>query len=422
MKKMDFSRHTIADLRDWNEVNRLEIQPDFQRKFVWPAPAQIMLIDSILSDIPLPKIFIASKIKHGKTHRIVIDGQQRITSILSFLSDKFSLSAPYEGKFSNKNFTELPEATQNKILSYRLDFNEFENYTDAEMRDIYNRVNKYTSALTQQELRKADFPGDFLRLSETLASNERLDEAKVFTVANRRRMADVEYTSELLAILIDGPQDKKLSLNDFYLNYAKWDEVEKNSCQTRFELILDDIFNIFPLDSFPLKSTRFRQKSDFYSLFSAINTLKNKELKLDPSLIDNLILDFKIINFNVLPGEHNIFGQYASKCLSDANSRSSREWREAFIGHFLTSAYSPLSITVEKLEFFINILIDFEYVDPMCPPGEHSCSICEIEDTFNSESWTFAFPKDEVFLSSALHVHRECLKAQPDNLVYISDE
>jgi hypothetical protein len=150
-----------------------------------------------------------------------------------------------------------------------------------------------------------------------------------------------------------------------------------------------------------------------------MNTLKQKKLTLDHTQISNLILDFEIINSNVSPGEHNIFGQYAAKCLSDANSRSSREWREAFIGNFLTSAYSPLSITVERLEFFINILIDFEYEDPMCPPGDHSCSICEIEGAFNSESWTFAFPKGEVFLNTACHVHKKCLSNKQDIWEYI---
>lgn len=59
MVHWNISPHPIADVRDWSDAGRLELQPDFQRREVWAQSAKIMLIDSILSDIPLPKIFLA---------------------------------------------------------------------------------------------------------------------------------------------------------------------------------------------------------------------------------------------------------------------------------------------------------------------------------------------------------------------------
>ena len=56
-----------------------------------------MLMDTIIRDIPMPKIFLANKVQEDHTHRIAIDGQQRISAILDFLSDKFSLDKPYSG-------------------------------------------------------------------------------------------------------------------------------------------------------------------------------------------------------------------------------------------------------------------------------------------------------------------------------------
>ena len=54
------SNHTVADLRDLSDAGRLELKPDFQRRFVRSKAAQIMLIDSIMHNVPMPKIFFLS--------------------------------------------------------------------------------------------------------------------------------------------------------------------------------------------------------------------------------------------------------------------------------------------------------------------------------------------------------------------------
>ena len=160
------SPHPISDIRDWSEAGRLELRPDFQRREVWSAPARIMLMDTILRDIPMPKIYLASSIKDGSTYRIVIDGQQRISAILAFLRDEFSLQKPFTGDHNGKRFSDLPQERQDRFLSYQIDFNEAINPSDDEVREVYARVNKYTVVLNKQELRRADFPGDFLTVSE----------------------------------------------------------------------------------------------------------------------------------------------------------------------------------------------------------------------------------------------------------------
>ena len=180
MVKWIFSRHPIADIRDWRNSGRLEIRPDYQRRAVWSSAARIMLVDTILRGIPMPKVFLASSIKDTHTYREVIDGQQRITAILDYLSDDFSLQPPYDGPYFGKTFTELDDKAQDLFLSYQIDFNEAQNATNEETREVYSRVNKYTVPLTKQELRRADFPGDFLTVAEECALNEFFDEAKIF--------------------------------------------------------------------------------------------------------------------------------------------------------------------------------------------------------------------------------------------------
>ena len=118
------SSHPISDIRDWSRANRLEMQPEFQRNQVWSKAAKIMLIDTILRNIPMPKIFLQGILRKGDTYRIVIDGQQRLTAILEFLNDGFALDTPYDGQYRLKRFSELPAQIQDEILNYNVDINE----------------------------------------------------------------------------------------------------------------------------------------------------------------------------------------------------------------------------------------------------------------------------------------------------------
>ena len=94
--------HPISDIRDWRNANRLELQPSYQRRNVWSATSKVMLIDTILKNLPIPKIFLATTLKNERSYRVVIDGQQRISAILEFLNDGFSLDPPYRGVAAGK--------------------------------------------------------------------------------------------------------------------------------------------------------------------------------------------------------------------------------------------------------------------------------------------------------------------------------
>ena len=125
------SGHTINDFNDWSIDNKLIIQPSFQRMSVWNRTSKIMLIDTILKAYPIPKIFIQNvKNEDGVTKRKIIDGQQRITAILEFVNNKFSLDEPYEGEFLGKFYKDLPQDTIDHIDQYLIDCNEAYGYSE----------------------------------------------------------------------------------------------------------------------------------------------------------------------------------------------------------------------------------------------------------------------------------------------------
>jgi hypothetical protein len=87
-------QYRISDILAWSKEKALEINHDFQRGNVWKPAARTMLIDTILRQLPIPKVYFRTKIntRTQRAIREIVDGQQRIRAIIDFAEDKFSLS------------------------------------------------------------------------------------------------------------------------------------------------------------------------------------------------------------------------------------------------------------------------------------------------------------------------------------------
>lgn len=420
--------HSVADLLESSEDGRLEIQPDFQRKEVWSKSAKIMLIDSILWNVPMPKILVQTLIKGRRRHMIVIDGQQRLTAILGFVRDEFALAAPYEGRYLSKTFSQLPQKIQEQILSYRLDVNEISNVDKSVIRDIYSRVNKYNVQLTKQELRRADYPGAFLQLSEELASNEFFEDNRIFTFANTRRMGDVEFVSELLMLLLDGPQEKKEHLDVFYERYMKWNVSQKTAIAKRFKIALEQIGEIWPGDGIPgmlppFFRSRFKQKADFYALFNAIDDLACKGYALGEKDLSALRKDLAFLDERIEPeSEIQLFRKYAIQCVSQSNTIGSRKWRRNVLTAFLSGTYTNTFPDVQTCRAFHNILIDAKlpFGETLCPVCEKSHKIGALSSREVKLGWSASESCHQ--LSNAVLIHRRCLESAEGRYCFSSDE
>ncbi len=75
--------HRITEFVKWSKEGSLIIAPPFQRKPVWTDRNKSYLIDSILNNYPVPELYIQVKTdSEGNSEYIIVDGQQRIRSIL----------------------------------------------------------------------------------------------------------------------------------------------------------------------------------------------------------------------------------------------------------------------------------------------------------------------------------------------------
>lgn len=223
-KKLTPTTKTVDELTELFDKGRLDLTPDFQRNSVWPGPAKAYLVDTILNDMPIPLLFLTRE-KDTNSNRLkyrVIDGQQRLRAAIAFSRDRFAIPNAYGLKRPNGNaykrvrFRNLSEELKERFIGYSFVVTELSGFDDAELRDIFIRINKYVVRLNPQELRDAQTPGPFRAFVDKCAKHPVWGRLKIFTGKNRDRKRDKEFIAELAILLLEGPQDKKGSVDLYY--------------------------------------------------------------------------------------------------------------------------------------------------------------------------------------------------------------
>src|SRR5664280_2407228 len=111
----------IHDFVTWDSNKELVLNPHFQRRSVWDPQARSLLIDSILRRMPVPKIYMRTKldVRTKRSVREVVDGQQRLRAVLAFANGEFALTRRAQ-EFAGKRYADLDEVQQEEFLSYPL--------------------------------------------------------------------------------------------------------------------------------------------------------------------------------------------------------------------------------------------------------------------------------------------------------------
>ncbi len=262
----------------------LILDPKYQRNKVWSRGQQCFLIDSLISSNPIPQVFLnivtKGKSINRKTYYEVVDGQQRLTTILEFMQDKWELqkinakSYPVSEAYKSnidKKYSELPNSLQELIWNYPLAVQELREWKEKEIHALFRRVNIVNINLNKQELRHSQYFGIFIKTAEKLADINFWESINIFTPNDYRRMKDVEFISELLALVISGIQDEQKTLDDFYANF---DLIfpKKTAYIKEFNDVIESLESI---DSF-IRDSRFKQKADFYALFGTTLTMNRR--------------------------------------------------------------------------------------------------------------------------------------------------
>ncbi|UTL92335.1 DUF262 domain-containing protein [Pseudomonas fluorescens] len=251
--RVQTERKTI-DLIIRRYVHReIDLAPDFQRRArLWPLYRRSQLIESLLLKIPLPVFYVAAD---QSDHWAVVDGLQRITTIVDFLGNEFALSGlEYLSGLENCYYSDLDRAMKRRIEETELVINIIQPGTpDEVMMNIFKRINTGGVALNGQEIRNAIHKGparEFLR---------RLSTSPTFILAtngsvNDDRMGAQELALRFMAFYRIDRQDKPKNLDGLLNATMKSlnaiDDLERSRLEEHFNRAMALAFEIFGTEAF----------------------------------------------------------------------------------------------------------------------------------------------------------------------------
>jgi 5-methylcytosine-specific restriction endonuclease McrA len=294
---------SVQDIINRYEKGQIDLNPGFQRASVWRDPDRNKLIDSILRNYPLPSIFLHRSDNDGNTVYYVIDGKQRIESILMFTGymrgNRFSTWSQLP-EMENPEWidwaTLKKKKLQSKILEYRLQTIEVTGET-ADIIDLFVRINSTGKALTRAERQHAKFfDSAFLKKAGQLASKYEpyFKSVGILSSSQITRMKHIELICELM--VSDNAEDvinKKAALEKIMESKAITGQRLDKVVQ-RTKAGLNRLKQMFP----NIHQTRLKRVSDFYSLAVLIQKFEREGLILTDRKRNRLAWDLLVIFSN----------------------------------------------------------------------------------------------------------------------------
>lgn len=257
--KPSVTNPTIADVYQLIDEGKLVLRPDFQRKFVWTHEHQEAFIDTILNGLPFPEIYVCEgeiDVQKLRTTRLVIDGQQRLTTIRNYIEGKHDhplMKIPPYQALSNEQ--------KQEFLSYQIVMRDLGKVDEDTTREIFRRINLTKFKLDDVEIHNAIYDGHFIQAAKFILENVGLEQYGVLRESEFTRMADLHFLLLVMATLENGgyfAQDREVEpkVAGFNEEYANKDHM--------VALLIKTFATIRDL-KLPYDSMWFR-KSNFFTL------------------------------------------------------------------------------------------------------------------------------------------------------------
>ena len=325
----------------------LILEPSFQREYVWNQPKKQQLIDSILLGIPIPTFYFSID-KNGNL--LVVDGKQRINSILEFLEGSLSLPSSYRFLCLDKDskhdvhFKELESRVKRKFEDYPLTCYLVDSSVIPRFQnEIFMRVNRGGERLTIQEIRNASNVGKVTYLLNKISYNKEL------RIVPIKRKKDQYLVLRFLAYYLIHNNDSFKSIYNFDSDYDGIDN------------LLDRVMKFINIIS-------DSEVKHLYSLYESCIQISKRMFELksykefsrkDSNTVNMIIFEswlFLISSFekSIIETNLDLFFDFYIKFIGDENfednilyRRDSKEkltWRFSYIEQFIKAIKQSLKL------------------------------------------------------------------------------
>ena len=289
------NRKSIKDITQMFSDGSLVVDDSYQRRSVWSEKDKIRLIETILLKLVIPVLFFwkaETDPETGASITHIVDGQQRIKAISSFINNDFKLKqqslldTTSKELYANKYFRDLSDDTKKAFWNYQLMVIDIDpNATRSDIITMFNRLNLTDYNLNDQEKRNS-LSGEFASLARELSEAPIWEERNLFTTTDVKRMKDVEFCASLILLyrrgIIDQTDQSELNLayEEFQCGYTDA-ETDKMAVVKAIEtlpkfFVTDDIAKFL------------KKKTQLYTLFSVIFYMQRTDMVLTQEHLENL--------------------------------------------------------------------------------------------------------------------------------------
>ena len=312
------NRKTVNEIFTMFDEGKLIVDDTYQRRSVWSEKDKVRLIETILLQLVIPELFFwkaDTDPETGVSTTHIVDGQQRIKAIYSFINNEFKLKPQYlldgsiKAEYSNKYFKDLDAETRKAFWNYQLMIIEIDSKaTRDDIITMFNRLNLTDYSLNDQEKRNS-VSGEFAALARELSDNPLWDEKRLFTGPDVKRMKDVEFCASIVLLYRKGiiDQTDQSALNQAYeelqIGYKDAERDKEAVCAA-----IETISLFFVSDSV----TKFlRRKAQLYILFSVVFYMQRENIEIDQCQKDHLESFVKL--YSIFDNDMDLTGEISDQ-------------------------------------------------------------------------------------------------------------
>jgi len=325
----------LLDIYNMMKDGSLILRPRFQRKLVWNNKHKENFIETILLKLPFPEIYLADgeiDLESQQSTRLVVDGQQRLSTIRQYIN----ASKEFDIKRIDK-FSKLNEDQQKSFYNYKITVRDLGGIDDDTIKEIFKRINSVQYALNAIEIQNALYEGEFISTAKEIAQKDKVvaNLFDVFSETEFTRMKDIEFIALVMSTLEENGYFGGNSLVEGYVKdydskYPNKREMKRNIRQV-FKLISDC--------ELELDSIWFRKSSFFTLVIELLKYRKTRGFLPDSSSTSSTLKRFekRVYRAKTLDITKNRFAEYYYYTFQGTNGKTGRNVRGKLLAEHLNT-------------------------------------------------------------------------------------